>query len=63
MEGKEEGIETGIEQGKLDVCRKIGSALHYTDNRHSIRADELLATLQADGFTELSVSVIQPGIE
>ncbi|MEI7695346.1 MAG: ABC transporter ATP-binding protein [Chlorobium sp.] len=41
----------------------FGSALHYTDNRPSVRADELLAALQADGFTEVSVSVIQPGIE
>jgi len=41
----------------------FGSALHYTDNRPSVSADELLVVLQADGFTELSVSVIQPGIE
>jgi ABC-type multidrug transport system ATPase subunit len=41
----------------------FGSALHYTDNRPSVRANELLAALQAEGFTELSVSVIQPGIE
>jgi len=41
----------------------FGIALHYTDNRPSIRADELLAALQADGFTDVSVSVIQPGIE
>ena len=41
----------------------FGSALHYTDNRSSLRADELLAALQADGFTDVSVSVIQPGIE
>ncbi len=41
----------------------FGSALHYTDNRPSVRADELLAALQAEGFTEVSVSVIQPGIE
>ena len=41
----------------------FGSALHYTDIRPAVRADELLAALQADGFTELSVLVIQPGIE
>ncbi len=41
----------------------FGSALHYSDNRPSARADELLAALQADGFTDVSVSVIQPGIE
>jgi ABC-2 type transport system ATP-binding protein len=41
----------------------FGSALHYTDNRSAISADELLATLQAEGFTDLSVSVIHPGIE
>ncbi len=41
----------------------FGSALHYTDNRPSVSADELLASLQAEGFTELAVSLIQPGIE
>ena len=41
----------------------FGSALHYTDKRPSVSADELLASLHAEGFTELSVSVIQPGIE
>jgi ABC-type multidrug transport system ATPase subunit len=41
----------------------FGSALHYTDNRPAVRADELLAVLQAEGFTDVSVSVIQPGIE
>ncbi len=41
----------------------FGSALHYTDNRPAVSADELLATLQAEGFTDLSVSLIQPGIE
>ncbi len=41
----------------------FGSALHYTDNRPSVSADELLASLHAQGFSELSVSVIQPGIE
>ena len=41
----------------------FGSALHYTDNRPSVTADELLATFQAEGFTDFSVSVIQPGIE
>jgi hypothetical protein len=41
----------------------FGSALHYTDNRPSVRADELIAALQAEEFTNVSVSVIQPGIE
>lgn len=41
----------------------FGSALHYTDSRLAVTADELLATLQAEGFTDLSVSLIQPGIE
>jgi ABC-2 type transport system ATP-binding protein len=41
----------------------FGSALHYTDNRSSISADELLVSLQTEGFTELSVLAIQPGIE
>ncbi len=41
----------------------FGSALHYTDQRPSISADELLASLHTEGFSELSVSLIQPGIE
>jgi ABC-2 type transport system ATP-binding protein len=41
----------------------FGSALHYTDNSPAVRVDELLAALQRDGFTDVSVSVIQPGIE
>ena len=41
----------------------FGSALHYTDNRPSVSVDELFASLQAEGFTDLSVSAIQPGIE
>lgn len=41
----------------------FGSALHYTDNRPSVSADELLAALQAEGFAEVSVLAIQPGIE
>jgi len=41
----------------------FGSALHYTDHRPSVSPDELLASLHAEGFTELAVTVIQPGIE
>ena len=41
----------------------FGSALHYTDNRHSVSADELRSFLQTEGFTDVSVSAIQPGIE
>ena len=41
----------------------FGSTLHYTDNRLTISVDELLATLHAEGFTEVAVSSIQPGIE
>ncbi len=41
----------------------FGSVLHYTDNRPFVNPDELLATLQTEGFTDLSVTVIQPGIE
>ena len=41
----------------------FGSALHYTDKRPSVSADELLASLYTEGFTELAVSMIQPGIE
>ncbi len=41
----------------------FGSALHYTDSRPVVSPDELLATLQIEGFTDLSVTVIPPGIE
>ena len=41
----------------------FGSALHYTDNRPSVSADELRSLLQTEGFTDVSVSAIQPGIE
>ncbi len=41
----------------------FGSALHYTDNRPFVSADELIAALQSEGFMELAVSLIQPGIE
>ncbi len=41
----------------------FGSSLHYTDNRSSVRADELLFSLQAEGFIYVEVSQIHPGIE
>ena len=41
----------------------FGSALHYTDNRPSVSPEELRSVIQTEGFTELSVSLIQPGIE
>ncbi|MEI6757268.1 MAG: ABC transporter ATP-binding protein [Chlorobium sp.] len=41
----------------------FGSAVHYTDKRSALRADELLADLQAKGFEGAEVRQIEPGIE
>jgi ABC-2 type transport system ATP-binding protein len=41
----------------------FGRAVHYTDNRPLIKADELLEMIQREGFTGIDVQRIQPGIE
>lgn len=41
----------------------FGRAVHYTDNRLSASRDELLLSLQRQGFTDVEVQQIKPGIE
>jgi ABC-2 type transport system ATP-binding protein len=41
----------------------FGRAVHYTDNRSEIQPEELLVALKKEGFTEVEVLKIEPGIE
>jgi ABC-2 type transport system ATP-binding protein len=41
----------------------FGRAVHYTDKRPSVRAEELTRELQSESFTGLEVLKIKPGIE